>query len=363
MKRRNFLNNATLAGIGATASTSLLSAPALSQGRREFRLVTTWPRDFPGVGTTAQRFANCVNTASEGRINIKLFAAGELVAPFDSFDAVASGEADMYHGTEYYWADKPKAFKFFAAVPLGFTAGEMNAWVQHGGGQALWDELSADFGVKPLLCGNTGPQMMGWYNKEINELSDLKGLRIRMPGLGGDTLSELGATSVSLPAGEIMEALEAGKIDASEWIGPWNDLLIGFYKVARYYYYPGFHEPGTAIATGINLKLWNDLSVEDRAIIEDAAAAENQNMFAEYSARNGEALKTLIETHRVEIRRMDPAVYRGIASAAEDVVASLGTEGGITTKVYDNFQAFRKTIGLWTELSDQAYVEARSRYL
>ncbi|MCB1476433.1 MAG: TRAP transporter substrate-binding protein, partial [Rhodobiaceae bacterium] len=257
MDRRSFLTKAGLAS-GAVAA-SALATPAISQGKMELKMVTTWPKNFPGLGTGAQRVADRITAMTEGRITVKLYAAGELVPPFESFDAVSQGTADMYHGADYYWQGKHKGFNFFTAVPLGLTANELDGWVNHGGGQALWDELAGGFNVKPLMAGNTGVQMGGWFAKEIKSLEDLKGLKFRMPGLGGEVLRQLGASVVALPGGEIFPALQSGAIDGTEWVGPWNDMAFGFYKVVKYYYWPGFHEPGSGLACGVNKGVWEKL--------------------------------------------------------------------------------------------------------
>lgn len=363
MRRRKAISRLAAAAGGAATTSSLLAAPAIAQGRRELKLVTTWPRDLPGLGTGAQRFADRITQGSGGRLRVKLFASGELVPAFDAFDAVSSGVADMYHGAESYWADKSPTFSFFSSVPLGLAANEMKAWVHHGGGQALWDQLSAQFNIKPFLCGNTGVQMAGWFNREINALDDLKNLRMRITHLGGETYRRLGAKPVSLPADEILRSLKEGSLDATEWNGPWNDFALGLQNVARYYYYPGIHEPGTAQSLGINLQLWNELGADDRSLISSAAIAENDVIHAEFQARNGEALKTLINDYRVEVRRLDPAVFRGLALVAREVVASAAENDAFSSTVYRSFSDFREVNGLWTEISDQAYVEARARYL
>ncbi|MBB4286710.1 TRAP transporter substrate-binding protein [Roseospira goensis] len=358
MKRREFLSGAAATGVGA-AATAGLATPAIAQDRRELKLVTTWPKNFPGLGTSAERWAQRITAMSGGRLTVKVFAAGELVPAFEAFDAVSAGTADMYHGAEYYWQGKSKAFNFFAAVPFGLTATEINAWIYHAGGQQLWDELSAGFNIKPMLVANTGVQMGGWFNKEINSLEDYKGLKIRMPGLGGEVLRRIGAAAVSLPGGEIFPALQSGAIDATEWVGPWNDLAFGFYKVTKYYYYPGFHEPGTALSGGVNLDVWNSLSDEDKAIIEAAAAAENDYTLAEFNARNGDALATLINEHGVELRRFSDDVLTAIGTAAGEVVAEVAAGDAMTQKVYDSFVDFRsKAIG-WARIADQAYWNAR----
>ena len=261
MKRRNLLYAVSI-GVAAAA----LPAPAISQGIRELKMVTSWPKGLPGLGGSAERMAKSIASVTGGKVQVKVFGAGELVKPFEVFDAVSAGVADIYHSAEYYWEAKSPGFCFFAAVPFGFTGDELAAWVHFGGGQALWDELSASFNVKALLSTNTGVQMGGWFTKEVQGPESYAGLRYRMPGLGGEVLRRLGAVVVNLPGGEIAPALQSGAIDASEWVGPWNDMVLGLHKVSKYYYYPGFHEPGTALATGLNKRVWDSFSAEERGL-------------------------------------------------------------------------------------------------
>ena len=358
MKRREFITGAALAGV-ATAAASSFPKPAIAQGAKELKMVTTWPKNFPGLGTGAQRLADRITAMSGGALTVKVYAAGELVPPFESFDAVSTGTADMYHGAEYYWQGKSKAFNFFAAVPFGLTATEQSAWIHHGGGQQLWDELAAGFNLKPFMAGNTGVQMGGWFNKEVNSLEDYKGLKIRMPGLGGEVLRRIGATAVALPGGEIFPALQSGAIDATEWVGPWNDLAFGFYKVTKYYYYPGFHEPGTTLSSAVNLKLWNGLSKEHQAIITSATAAENDYSLAEFNARNVDALDTLINKHKVKLRKFSNDVMDAIGARSGEVVVEAGSADALSKKVLDSFLDFRAKAISWSKISDQAYWNAR----
>ncbi len=359
IKRRSFLKGAAVAGAGAAVAASSLSAPAIAQGKRELKMVTTWPKNFPGLGTTAERLAKRITDGSGGSLSVKVYAAGELVPPFESFDAVSQGTADLYHGAEYYWQGKSKAFNFFATVPFGLTATEMNAWIYHAGGQELWDELSAGFNIKPFLAGNTGVQWGGWFNKEINTLEDFKGLKMRMPGLGGEVLRRVGAAAVSLPGGEIFPALQAGTIDATEWVGPWNDLAFGFYKVAKYYYWPGFHEPGTALSSGMNKGVWDSLDAGQQSLIASCMAADNDVTLAEFNARNGDALNTLVNKHNVEVRRTPNELLNALGDASGKVAAEVAASDALTQRVYDSFIDFRtKSIG-YAKKSDQAFWQAR----
>ncbi len=358
--RRRFLKGTAVAGaaLAATAASDF-PAPAVAQDRRQLRLVTTWPKNFPGLGTGAQRFADRITQGTDGRLEVKLFAAGELVPPFESFDAVSQGSADMYHGADYYWQGKSKAFNFFTAVPFGLTASEMNAWMYHAGGQELWDELGSGFNIKPFMAGNTGVQWGGWFNKEVNTVDDFKGLKMRMPGLGGEVLRRLGAAALALPGGEIFPALQAGTIDATEWVGPWNDLAFGFYKVTKYYYWPGFHEPGTALSVGINKDVWESLSAADQSLIASCAAAENDVVLAEFNARNSDSLDTLVGEHGVQVRRMSDEILHAIGEASGQVIAEVAAEDAFTGRVYESFIAFRKKAIAFSKFSDQAYWSAR----
>jgi TRAP-type mannitol/chloroaromatic compound transport system substrate-binding protein len=248
MRRRDVLAGAGSLAVGATGT---FPAPAIAQGIRQLKMVTDWPEDMPGLQTSAVRFAQAIDSATGGRIKIEVFPAGALVRPFETFDAVSGGVADMYHSFEGYFERKSQALQFFGAIPFGFTADELFAWVQYGGGQELWDALCAQFNVKSLLCTSTGCQMGGWFVREVNSPESYKGLCYRMGGPGAEVLRRMGAIVVTLPGGEIMSALQSGAIDASEWIGPWLDMAIGLHKAAGFYYYPAFHEPGSGFSLGI----------------------------------------------------------------------------------------------------------------
>jgi len=372
MKRRDFVKGAALAaGAAALAACgkeeqaaapkeAVPAAPALSKQMRQLKMVTTWPKGFPGVGTGAQRLADSISAMTEGRISVKLYGGGELVPALESFNAVSNGTADMYHGAEYYWQGKSKAFNFFTTVPFGLTATEMDAWLYYGGGQDLWDELAAGFNVKSFAAGNTGVQMGGWFNKEINSVEDFKGLKMRMPGLGGEVIRQLGGQSITTPASEIFSALQSGAIDATEWVGPWNDLAMGFYKVAKYYYYPGFHEPGSTLSCGINTTVWNSFSSQDQAIVAFACAAENNRMLAEFNANNGGALKTLVEEHGVQLRRQSDDILKALGEASGIVLAEIASSDPMTQKVADSFMNFRKQALDWTSKSEMAFTAARA---
>jgi TRAP-type mannitol/chloroaromatic compound transport system substrate-binding protein len=362
MKRRDFVKTAGAGGVvaGASLAASAFPAPAIAQGVKQFKMVTTWPKNFPGLGTGAERMAQRITAISEGRIEVKVFAAGELVPAFESFDAVSSGNAEMSHSAAYYWQGKSPGFNFFTAVPFGLAPMEHASWITDAGGQALWDELAAPFNIKPFLRASTGPQMGGWFRREINTLDDYKGLKFRMPGLGGEVLRRLGAAVVNLPGGEIFPALQSGTIDGTEWVGPWHDLAFGFYKVAKLYYHPGWHEPCTTGEVMINRQVWEGLTPSEQAMIEAVIQAEAWREYAEINAHNADSLKVLVEEHGVDVRRFNDELLMEIGRVSGEVVAEVGASDPLTQKIYDSYMDFRSKALNWGEIADQGYYNARS---
>ena len=362
MKRRGFLKKAAAGATGVAAAT--VAAPAIAQGSREVVMVSTWPRDFPGLGTGAQRIAQALTDMTEGRLQVQYFAGGERVKPFDSFDEVASGNAHIYHAAEYYWKGKHPGFAYFTAVPFGMTAIEMSSWIRWMGGQELWDELSGEFGLKCLMAGNTGVQMGGWFRKEIDSADDLKGLKMRMPGLGGDVLAKLGASPVSLPGSQIYENLISGAIDATEWVGPWNDSFLKFYEAAKYYYYPGMHETGSVLSMGFNRAFWDSLSKTDRLIVEAACAKGHEDMYSEYNAKNGEWLDKLINEQGVQLRKFSDDVADAFGEATEEVFEEVVRgHGPLARRIDEHFQKSMRTVGAWLSIADGEYTRQRNRVL
>lgn len=368
MDRRRFLKTAALGATGVAAACSPgaqnqegegPAAPAVVRKKRKLKMVTTWPKNLPGLGTGAERVAKRISEMTDGEIDITVYAAGELVPAFESLDAVSTGAAEVYNGAEYYWQGKSPAYNFFTAVPFGMTANEHRAWIYHGGGQQLWDQLGARFNVKPIMSANTGVQMMGWFNKEINTPEDLRGLTIRSPGLGGEVMRRLGAESITIPGGEIYQALASGRVDAVEWIGPWNDLSLGFYRVAKYYYWPGYQEPGSALATGFNLDVWNSFTAPQQAMIEAACAAEDNYTLAEFNANNASALRTLVKEHGVELKRMKPEVMAAIGKVSGEVVREAGQADELAKQIFESFMAARTDGAYWSEISEEAYWQDR----
>ena len=344
-------------------SSQNLSAPAISKNRRQFRMATTWPKDFPGLGQMPNRFSKALYDMSDGLIEVKVFAAGELVGALECFDATSTGAADMYHGAEYYWQGKSKAFSFFTAVPMGMLAAEIMGWIDHGGGQALWDNLSADFNIKPFQAGNTGHQTGGWFKREMNSLEDFKGLKMRIPGLAGEVIRRLGGAAVRLSGGEIYQALQSGSIDATEWVGPWNDYALGFYREAPHYYAPGFHEPGASLAVGINLDVWNSFTPSEQAMISYACKSANDASLGEYTFENAKALDVLKSDHGIAPKFFSDDIMREIGRVSEDVVREFGNSDKRTQKVYESYLAARNQYRHWTEMSDGRYIQARQTAL
>jgi len=359
MKRREFIRK--VGGSALAGGTVLAGAPAVAASPQTYRwkMVTTWPKNFPGLGTGANFLARLIGEMSGGRIHVKVYGAKELVPAFEIFDAVSRGTAEMGHGASYYWKGKSEAAQFFAAVPFGLTADEMNAWLYHGGGMDLWRQVYEPFGLVPAAAGNTGVQMGGWFNKPINSVADLKGLKMRIPGLGGEVLRRAGGTPVSLPGGELFTSLDSGAIDATEWVGPYNDLAFGFYKAAKYYYYPGWHEPGTTLECFINKKALESLPEDLQSIVLNACRVANQEMLAEYNARNNEALQTLIEDHKVQVRRFPDDVLRKLHTISDQVVAEIADKDPMSRKVYESFRSFREQVVAWDRVSEKAYLQAR----
>ncbi len=356
MRRRQFLGTV---GAGALAGTVSMRANA-EEKPREWRMVTTWPKNFPGLGTGANYLAELITKLTNGRIKVKVYGAGELVDAFGIFDLVSDGGAELGHGASYYWKGKSKAAQFFAAVPFGLTAQEINSWFYHGGGMDLWKEVYEPFGLYPMAAGNTGVQMGGWFNTEINSVDDLEGLKMRIPGLGGEVLKRAGGTPVSLPGGEIFTSLETGSIDATEWVGPYNDLAFGLHKAAKYYYYPGWHEPGTCLECFVNKEALDELPDELREIVLHAGRVANQDMLAEFTARNNKALQTLVDEHDVDLRRFPDDVLKRLRELSDEVVGEIAEADAQSRKVYESFVKFRDNVQAWHDISERAYLNARA---
>ena len=360
MKRRKFLKNTF--GVGAITAASSLAAPAIAKGKIQWKMVTCWPKNFPALGTGVKRIADAIYAMSDGRLEIKIYGAGELVPPFEVFDAVREGIAEMGHDAPYYWTAKHSAMPFFTCVPGGLTAQEHAAWLYFGGGQELWDELYNEFGLKAFLAGTGGCNVGGWFKKEINSLNDLKGLRMRIPGLGGDMLSRIGAIPVNLPGGELLPALQSGAIDAVEWIAPYNDLAFGFHKIAKYYYAPGIQEPGSALGLTVNLEAYNNLPNDLQNIIKYAAGDEAFRMLSEMTAGNAFSLDVLLNKHKVEIKSFPKDVTDAMFNAASEILVEKSKENEFTKRVYDSWSSYWNKATKLSNLTELGYMNLRANY-
>ena len=334
-----------------------------SQQTFHWKIITTWPKNFPGLGTAAENFSRMVDEMSEGRLTARVYGAGEIVPPFEVFDAVSQGVADAGHGAAYYWKGKVPSAVFFTAVPFGLTAQEINGWLHHGGGLELWREAYAPSNLIPMAGGNTGVQMAGWFNKEINSVEDLKGLKMRIPGLAGEVFAEVGGTPVRIPGGELYTSLQTGVIDAAEWVGPYNDLALGLHEVAEYYYYPGWHEPGAMLEFIVNKDSFEALPADLQAIVTAASRAANQEMLDEYTARNNAALRQLIDEHGVKLRQLPDDVMAALFRGSEKVMQELIDEDPMAAKVYASYKVFYDGVRAYHHISEQAHINARDKVL
>ncbi len=325
-----------------------------------WKMVTTWPKNYPGLGTAPEYFARMVERMSNGRLTVKVYGAGQLVPALEVFDAVSQGTAEMGHGAAYYWKGKAPASVFFTSVPFGLNAQEMNSWLFYGGGMELWRKLYEPFNLVPLAGGNSGVQMAGWFNREINSVNDLKGLKMRIPGIGGEVITRAGGEAVTIPGNELYTAMQTGVVDATEWVGPYNDLAFGFHQVAKYYYYPGWQEPGSTLELIINKTAWDSLPDDLQAIVEAAARAANQDMLDEYTARNNAALVEIVDKHGVQLRRLPDDVLVALHKISDQVLQEIAAEDPLARQVYDSQKAFQKQVGAYHKISEEAYFEARA---
>jgi TRAP-type mannitol/chloroaromatic compound transport system substrate-binding protein len=380
MERRDFLKKAGVAALTATGTAGIIGcgdqgaskeveslkqelaackkkapAPVAKPKTYNWKMVTTWPPNLPVLQTGAVRFAKRVEEATGGRLKIQVFAGGELVPPLGVFDAVSDGTVECGSGAAYYWAGKVPAAQWFAAVPFGFNAQGINAWFYSGGGLELWEEVYAPFNVIPRPQGNTGVQMGGWFRKEMNTIEDYKGLKMRIPGLGGKVISKAGGTVVLLPGGEIFTSLERGVLDATEWVGPMHDLRMGFYKAAKYYYYPGWHEPGTCLEVMFNKTAYESLPKELQAILDAVAMETNFWSLCEFEAGNGAALQKLITEHNVNLVRFPEQLLADLRKLADEVLEEEANKDAMSRKVHEAFKKFKAQVGVWGSVSENAY--------
>ncbi|ATI41715.1 ABC transporter substrate-binding protein [Pacificitalea manganoxidans] len=359
MDRRSFLRTSALGGSAAAAAT--LAAPAYAQGKRTLTMVTTWPRGLAGVWDSVERFANNMTAATDGQITVEPKAAGELVGALEVFDAVTSGQADIYHGADYYFIGQHPSFAYFTAVPFGMTAPEIMTWYYGQDGMALHHELGEIFGIKSFIAGQTGAQGGGWFRNPINSADDIQGLKFRMPGLGGQVMAKLGASVQVLPGGEIYQALSTGALDATEWIGPWSDEKLGLQEIAKNYYPAGFHEPGAALSVACNLEVFNTLTPSQQKAFELSAADAHQHNYALFIANNGPALERL-KSSGVQIQTFSDDIWEAFGRASQEVLAE-NMDDEIYAKIHNSaMNSMRSTSG-WLSVSDSAYTTQRNRVL
>ena len=327
-----------------------------------WKLVTTWPKNLPGLGAAPENFARYVNEMSNGRLEVRVFGAGEIVPAFEVFDAVSQGAAEVGHGASYYWKGKIPAAVFFTAVPFGMTAQEMNGWLHYGGGLELWQELYAPFGVIPFAGGSTGVQMAGWFNRELRSAKDLSGLKMRIPGLAGEVFDAAGGTAVRIAGGEVYTSMQTGVIDAVEWVGPYNDRTLGLNEVAEFYYYPGWHEPGAMLEFTVNAAAFQELPLDLQAIVRYAARAANQNMLDEFTARNNESLQQLLAAG-TQLRHLPEDVLNLLYEKSVEAMMNLRTSNAMAEKIAVSYDAFSKNVRAYHETSERAYLNARDKVL
>lgn len=358
MDRRSFLKNTALGGTAAAATTAL-AAPAYAQGNRTLTMVTSWGRGLAGVFDAAQRAADSINAMSDGSLTVEIKAAGELVGAFEVFDAVTSGQADMYHAADYYFINQHPGYAFFTSVPFGMTAQELVNWYNHGEGAAFHDELGQIFGLKSFLAGNTGAQAGGWFAKEIAGPEDFNGLKFRMPGLGGQVLGKMGASVQNLPGAEVYQALASGAIDGTEWIGPWADEKAGFQEITKFYYTAGMHEPGAGLSLATNREVFESLTPAQQKIIEIAAGECHQWNLAQFLNNNGAALQRL-QAGGVKVLEFPDSVWDAMGTAATEVADQYAGDD-IYDRIRASYQASMAASSDWLVKSEGVYRGQRDR--
>jgi TRAP-type mannitol/chloroaromatic compound transport system substrate-binding protein len=347
-----FLLRSVLSETNAQGKTTSVSGEVYN-----WKMVTTWPPNFPVLGEACNVFADLVKKMSGGRMNIHVYGGGELVPPLECFDTVRTGGAEIGSGAAYYWAGKAPAAQFFASVPFGMNAQQLNAWIYSGGGLALWEELYKDFNLIPMAAGNTGVQMGGWFNREINTLADFKGLKMRIPGLGGKVLEKAGGAPVLLAGGEIYTGLERGVIDATEWLGPYHDTKMGFNDIAKYYYSPGWHEPGTALEYIFNKEKFEALPEDLQGILRAATSYINTWVLSEMEARNSAALAEL-QAKGVEIRTFSPEILQQLRQFTEEVISEITGKDAFAKRVYDSYNDFRQKAADYANITERLFYES-----
>ncbi|MBK1698940.1 TRAP transporter substrate-binding protein [Rhodovibrio salinarum] len=359
MKRRDFIKTGA---VGAAATT--FAAPAIAQDKRQWTMVTAWPKNLPGPGVAAQTLADRITTLSGGRLEVKLYAAGEIVPGPGVFDAVSEGTADLYHAVPAYWGSKSKGILLFGSQPFGLRADEQVGWMIHGGGQELYDEMYGRFGVKPFLCGNSGPQWFGWFREEIKSADDLKGMKYRSTGLASEMCSELGMAVQAMSGSKMFQALQSGALDAGEFIGPWTDAALGFHQIAKNYYWPGVGEPSSAEECGVNLAAYEELPEDLKQVVKTACDALYNDVWTEYETKHARALTKLVEEEGVMPRKLPDDVVNELGKAAETVIGTLREDDDeLVRRIAESFVAYRDSIGRYMVYADNGQMNARARVL
>jgi len=362
MDRRKFLAKSALATAGFSALSSCetekkekSNGPYINfNNTYHWKMTTTWPPNFPIVGQGCKLLADWVKEMSGGRMEITVYGGGELIPALEGFDAVSNGAVEMNHGAAYYWAGKLPAAQFFTAVPFGMNAQQMGSWIISGGGDKLWEEIYKPFNLIPMICGNTGAQMGGWFKKPVEKIQDLRGLKMRMPGLGAKVLEKAGGTPVLVSGGEIYTNLERGVIDATEWIGPYHDYLMGFYQVAKYYYYPGWHELGPVLEMIVNKPKFEALPSDLKEIIRTACYRLNRWMGTEFDAKNGQYLQKIIN-EGVNVLPFPSEVLNKLKNITTQTIEELAISDPQIGKVYQAFSDFKKQVGVWMNVSEKVF--------
>lgn len=358
MKRRQLLT------AGAVGSIAALATPAIAQDKRQWRMVTAWPKNLPGPGVAAQLLADRITALSGGRIEVKLFAAGEIVPGPGVFDAVSEGTADLYHAVPAYWGSKAKSILLFGSQPFGLRADEQVGWMMHGGGQALYDEMYGRFGIKPFLCGNSGPQWAGWFRKELNSVEDLKGLKFRTTGLASEMATKLGMAAEAMGGPPMFQALQTGALDAGEFIGPWSDSALGFQQVAKFYYWPGVGEPSSAEECGINAKAYGELPDDLKAAVQLACESLYNPVWTEYTTKHAQALEKLVAEDGVQVRKLPDDIIVAMGKAGAEVLDELRqSDDELGRRIVESFIAYRDQIGRYMTYADNGQMNARASVL
>ncbi len=361
MKRRDFVTGAALTASFAACSSEekLPDNKTAYKDVYKWNMVTSWPPHLPGLGVGADNLAKNVDKASDGRLKIKVFAGGELVPPLEVFDAVSQGTVQMGHDSSYYHRGKIPSAPYFTTIPFGLNVNEMNAWLYFGGGLELWQKTYMPFDVLPFPVGNTGVQMLGWFNKEIKHINDINGLKIRMPGLGGEIMQRAGAVQVTMAGSEIFTSLQTGAIDAAEWVGPYNDVSLGLHKAAKYYYYPGFHEPGPNIECIINKDAWNTLPPDLQAIVKIACQSSNLQMTSEYMWGNAIALEQLKSDQNIKLNQIPQDVFDQLKEHARAAIKDLTSDDALSREIQESVASFINISSSNQEITELAYLKMR----